>query len=227
MEKFTAKVIEKKNITPEIILLTLEVPIHFKFEPGQYLVFMINDGKETKPRPYSIFSYENENGKLRFIIKLISGGFASEVFRKMSVNDTFEVKGAMGHFTFVNEDNEEYWFIGCGCGLAPLYSMIKSNLDKFPEKKFVLLLSMKTKQDLLFYEELKAMEEKYTNFTFLPTLTREEWEGKSGRVQKYLPEDCSKKMFYICGVKELIFGTKDLLLEKGVAPERIKFERYS
>ncbi len=223
-EKFTGEVISKEFLTDDTIRLTVASPESFSYRPGQFVIFQIKKGKEAKNRAYSIL--EGEKKKLHFAIRLLEGGFASEEFRQCRKGSRFELKGPFGQFAF-DEKGEAHWFIASGVGMAPLYCMIKKFLPQHPGKKFVLLFGAKTRQDLLFYDELKEMEEKYPGFSYLPTLSREEWAGRTGRVQKHLPNDLQNKTFYLCGLKEMVKETKDLLIEKGVPPERIHFERYS
>ncbi|HLC88814.1 MAG TPA: FAD-dependent oxidoreductase [Candidatus Nanoarchaeia archaeon] len=227
VQSLQIKLIKKEKLTPDTFKYTFSSSSDLDYQPGQFLTFMIEQGGEKKPRSYSIFDYDPAQKELIFLIKIVAGGFASSVFEKMEIGQEFTAKGPLGHFTFVPDLSTEHWFIGCGCGLSPLYNMITNFIQKFPDKKFVLLFSVKKKADLILHQELQELEKKQANFIYLPTLTREEWAGKTGRVQKYLPSDLSMKTFYICGIKELVIGVKDLLLEKGVAPERVKFERYS
>ncbi|HIG93126.1 TPA: hypothetical protein HA234_02925 [Candidatus Woesearchaeota archaeon] len=86
---------------------------------------------------------------------------------------------------------------------------------------------MRSKKDLFFYDEFRQLQQKYPQLVYLPTLSREQWEGKSGRVQTHLPTDLTGKTFYICGIKEVVLETKEYLLSRGVAPENIKGERYN
>ncbi|MEW5896171.1 MAG: FAD-dependent oxidoreductase [Nanoarchaeota archaeon] len=173
-------------------------------------------------------SEDKFDNKLGFIIKIIEGGFAGGKFKELKLGDKLEVKGPFGHFVFDEQSkNEEHWFIGCGCGLAPLYNMITANVAKFPRRKFVLLVSVKTKKDLIFHDLLLEMEKKHANFKYIPSLTREEWAGKTGRVQRHLPESAQGKTFYICGMAGMVSAVKEHLLNSGVKPEDIKFERYS
>ena len=227
LQKFTATVIKKDNLTSEIMILTVKVPDDFSFRAGQYVIFKLDDGQEVKPKAYSILSPEKECGSLRFLIKLVPDGFASKIFRKIKKNELLKAEGPFGRFTFSNDDLPEHWFIGCGSGLTPLYSLIKANLSAFPEKKIVLLFGEKTRKDLYFYDEFKEMEQKYPNFSYLPTLTREKWSGRTGRVQGHLPASFDDKTFYICGQKDLVLDLQKILREKGVVPESIRYERYS
>ena len=225
---FTGTVTKKENLTSEVILLSLKISEDFTFKAGQFVTIRINNGEESKLKSYSILSPPYQKGQLDLCIKIISGGFASEIFEKTAMGNEFELKGPFGHFIFDEESsNTEHVFLGAGTGLVPLYSMIKEHLPKHPNKKFTLIFGTKTQKDLLFHEELQQLENESSNFTYLPTLTREYWDGKSGRVQEHLGDNLKNKTFYICGLKELVLDTKGILVSKGVDLKNIKYERYS
>ena len=80
---------------------------------------------------------------------------------------------------------------------------------------------------MFLHQELLRLEQNTANFTYKPTLTREEWDGLMGRVTKHLPESTKNKTFYICGLKELVLDSKAALENLGVAKENLKFERYT
>jgi len=225
IQTFKTKLIKNEQLTHDVVKLTFDAPEDFSYKAGQFLTFMIENNDERKPRSYSIF--DTNKNEIGFIIKIVDGGFAGEIFKKIQLGDEIEMKGPLGHFVFDEETDDESWFIGCGCGLAPLLCIIKEYLPKYPQKKFVLLFSVKTSKDLILHQEVRDLETKYNHFTYIPTLTREEWEGKSGRVQKHFPDDLKNKTFYICGIKELVVETKEVLLSNNVNPIKIKFERYS
>ena len=228
IKEFKVKVIEKKQLTRDVILLSVTSPEDFTFKAGQYCFFMIEDGERNIPKAYSILSSPSDKDKLDFCIKIVDGGTASETFIKTKVGDIFTLKGPLGHFVFDGmSKNKECWFIGVGTGITPFFPMINENLVKYPYHKFVLLCSFKYKENVLFFKELNRLTKENKNFTYIPSLTREEWEGKTGRVQTHLPEDYQNKTFYICGLKELVEDMKDILLKKGVKKEDIKFEMYS
>ena len=223
---FKAKIIKVNRLTTDALLFTLTVPENFSYEAGQYVVLMIKNKGVTKPRLYSILSAGK--GKIQLCSKLISGGFASEIFAKTEEGDSFEVKGPFGYLIYDKKiKNKEIWFLCGGTGVVPFYSIIKENLPKHPEQKFVLIFSARIKQDLFLNQEFKELEKEYSNFEYQPTLTREEWKGKTGRISKHLPDDLKNKTFYICGTKELVLDVKKYLLNNGVDTKDIKIERCS
>ncbi|HIJ10779.1 TPA: hypothetical protein HA278_01855 [Candidatus Woesearchaeota archaeon] len=224
-QTFQATVIKKENVTHDVIVLSCSVPTDFSFKAGQFITLMITKDGETKPRSYSILNAPSETGTLSLCIKIVPDGWASDIFNMTKKDDTFLVKGPFGHFVF-DESGNDHWFICGGTGVVPFYSMLQEYLIK-RDDQFTLVFSVKTKRDLFFHNEFEALASTYENFTYIPTLTREEWDGATGRVQEHLPEDLSGKTFYVCGLKELVLETKELLISKGVSKDMIKVERYS
>ncbi len=233
----TAILKEKKMLTADVMLLSFGVFSSFPFQAGQYVMVKVTSGSAFRLKPYSILSPPSEKGKIDLCAKLIPGGFASEAFRELSPGRELEFRGPLGHFTFEappedasakgNPSANDNWFICNGTGVTPFYSMLQEHVPQFPEKKFTLIFGVRSQSDLFLHEELKALQDKHSNFTFIPTLSRENWEGSMGRVQQHLPGDLQNKTFYICGLKEMVLETQELLEKKGVPKERIKVERYT
>jgi ferredoxin-NADP reductase len=226
IKTFTGKVIDKQEKNKEITILSLKCPENFSFKAGQFVSIRLGNDGEQKVRSYSILSPPSKKGKLDLCVGLINGGFASNIFSKTKVGDEFKITGPLGHFTFNNDENEEYWFLGAGTGVVPLFSMLQDNVKKFQNKKFKLIFSVKKKKDLFLVDELTQLQIENSNFEFIPTLTKEEWAGSQGRIQKHI-KGIENKTFYICGWKDMVLDIKDFLIKKGVEFKNIKFERFS
>lgn len=224
---FTGTVSEKKYLTEDILFLSLQVPLTFSFQAGQFVSLLIENGGKTKLKSYSILNPPTERGKIDFCVKLVQDGFASTILKNAKKGDSFTMKGPFGHFLFSNDKNKEHWFIGAGAGITPLYSIIMENVPLHPTRKFVLLFGEKTVKDLLFEQEFCKLERKYKNFEYFPTLSRQQWKGRMGRVQKHIGNNLKDKTFYICGLQELVLETKEYLLNHGADPLAIHFERYT
>ncbi|MBS3169338.1 hypothetical protein J4210_02535 [Candidatus Woesearchaeota archaeon] len=227
IQTFSGTVVEQKMLTADVLFLSLAIPETFSFNAGQFVTIKITQSGVTRLKSYSIFNPPTPRGKLDFCIKIIDGGFASEEFKRTKRGDSFELKGPFGHFLFDEKNtSSEYWFLGAGTGVAPLYSMLAEYVPKLPQQKFVLLFGVREQKNLFYDDILKMLAKKNPNFTYVPILSCAQWSGKQGHVQDHLPEDVSGKMFYVCGLKELVLETKELLVQKGVALDRIKSERY-
>ena len=226
MQEFTSTVTEIKYLNDEVFIISLSCPDDFTFEAGQFVIIKFTEDGKPKPRSYSIFNPPSQKGMLQSCIKLVEGGFASEIFKKTKEGDTFTIKGALGGMRF-NPVTKKHMFLCTGSGITPFYSIVMEYLEKNPDHEFTLVFGTRTQKDLFLYDELTKLDKEHSNFTYIPTLTREEWDGAQGRVHAHIPEDISDTTFYICGLKDMVLGTKEILEEKGVASENIKFERYT
>ena len=226
IHSFTGNVVDKRQLTNDVIVLSFDIPDDFSFKAGQFVTLFIEKDGERKPRSYSILNPPSKNG-LDLCIKIVKDGFASEIFDNCKIGDSFEIKGPLGHFVFDEEDtNPEVYFLCAGTGVTPFYSMVKEYLSK-TDRSFTLLFGVRIRENLFLADEFESLAKEFDNFTFQPVLSREEWDGRKGHVQDHLPEDCKNKTFYICGLKELVLETKEILSSRGVNPSNIKSERYS
>ncbi len=226
LPEFTATLEQKKYLTNDVMYLSFTTP-ESSFKAGQYVMLKIVRQGEIKWKPYSILNPPSEKGKIDLCAKIIPGGFASEYFKEANLGDTLIVRGPIGLFVLEENDPNEVWLVCAGTGVVPFYSMIKEYLPRFPQKKFVLLFGVRQQRGLFFHDELKQLQQKYRNFTYIPTLSQDSWGGPTGRVQLHLPPNLLGKTFYLCGLKEMVLETKELLMQKGVALKNIKAERYT
>ena len=222
----TAILKEKQMLTNDVMFLSFQVPDSFSFEAGQYASMRIMKGADFRMKSYSILNPPSEKGKIDLCVKIIPGGFASEAFREMKIGERLSFRGPLGHLTF-DEQSTEHWFICNGTGMTPFYSMVMEYVPKHPHQQCVMLFGVRSQKDLFLHEELHELEQKNPHFKYIPTLSRDAWEGSMGRVQTQLPLDLSGKTFYICGLKEMVLETKELLMQKGVPKDRIRVERYT
>lgn len=217
---------EKRMLTDDVMILSFQVPDSFSFEAGQYVSLKIMKGTDFRMKSYSILNPPSEKGKVDLCVKIIPNGFASKAFKEIKMGDELSFRGPLGHLTF-DEQSTEHWFICNGTGMTPFYSMVMEYVPRHPHQQCVMLFGVRSQKDLFLHNELNDLEQKNSNFRYIPTLSRDAWEGSIGRVQTQLPSDLSGKTFYICGLKEMVLETQALLLSKGVAREKIRVERYT
>ncbi len=226
VSEFTGTLKEKRMLTDDVLFLSFQVPDSFSFEAGQYVSMKIIREAEFRMKSYSILNPPSEKGKLNLCIKLIPNGFASEAFKNLKLGETLSFRGPLGFLTF-DVNGGEHWFIANGTGITPFYSMILEYIRKYPQHTFNLIFGVRSQKDLFLHQEFLDAAKEHPNFTYIPTLSRDAWEGSMGRVQTQLPLDLQGKTFYICGLKEMVLETKELLLQKGVPKGRIRVERYT
>ena len=217
IKRFKTKILKKVNNTHDVFTLEFEKPEDFTFRAGQYINIYVPEIK--KMRSYSILSNPSSN-KLELCIKTVKEGEGTPHISKRKEGDEVEIIGPLGMFLF-DESFEEYEFVCTGTGIVPFMSMITQNIEL--NKKMRLVAGFRHKKDILFEKELNELKKKHKNFEYIITLTKDDHEF-TGRVQKYI-ELTDKKLYYICGLKELVLETKELLEKQNI--KNIKIERYS
>ena len=230
----TGKVIRIENETPNTRRYWIQIPELEKFDfiPGQFITLdlPIHEKPNKRIRSYSIASWPNGTNVVELVIVLLEGGLGTTyLFNQVDVGSEITLRGPQGVFTLDEEDLQKEIFMICtGTGIAPFRSMATYiKLHNIPHNKIYLIFGTRTKTDLLYYEEMKNLG--LENFHFIPTLSREQWEGRSGYVHAIYEELCVSKqpaLFLLCGWKVMIDEAKRRILAMGYDKKSIHQELY-
>ena len=223
VEIIKSKVLKITELAEDVCNFKLSRPEGFEFKAGQFVMVMVGD----KGRAYSVASSPDEKEYFDLCVKKVEGGLATTFLFNLKEGDLVTCKGPFGHFV-PKEDEEELVLVGVGTGIAPLRGIAHYLLDKGFDKKIMIVQGARTKDLLLYDDELKALEKKYSNFSYERVLSRCDEEGcKRGYVQEVVKENISEKTsYFLCGLPVMVTQTKELLLEKGVDKTKIKTEAY-
>lgn len=237
------KINEVKKETSDCVSISFNIPENlrsfFSFHPGQNITLRIPLNGEDIRRSYSICTapYENE---LRVAVKKAEQGlfsvFANE---KLKAGDEVDVLPPTGKFyTPLNASHKKkYLAFAAGSGITPVISIIKTTLKTEPHSSFTLVYGNRSRNAIIFLEELEALKNKYLErFTIFNVLSREKTDApiNYGRIDRNKLLELEKNIsyqitdeFFICGPEEMIFTTRDFLLEKGVDKKKIHFELFN
>ncbi len=236
-----AKVIKIENETATTRRYWMQVPELEKFDfiPGQFVTLdlPIHEKKNKRWRSYSISSWPDGSNVFELIIVLLEDGAGtSYLFNEVKVGDEISFRGPVGVFTLPEVMDTDYYLICTGTGIAPFRSMLHQiALHKIVHKNVYLIFGTRTKENLLYYQELKNLAEKNPGIHYIPVLSREEWDGAKGYVhQVYLDLINSKKtgdelppaQFFLCGWKNMIDEAKKTITELGYDRKSIHQELY-
>jgi ring-1,2-phenylacetyl-CoA epoxidase subunit PaaE len=230
--------------TEDCVSITFEVPEYlktvFKFRQGQNLTLrhQIN-GEETR-RNYSICTSPYDD-ILRIAVKKVEGGafstYANEVLKD---GDVLDVMPPMGNFYTELDPSQkkQYLAFAAGSGITPLVSIIKTTLLTEPFSQFTLVYGNRTKNSIIFKEELEGLKDKFIDrFRTYHILSRERSDApiNSGRIDVDKLELLTSKLinleatdeFFLCGPEEMIFCIKGYLKGKGVEDKKVHFELFT
>jgi len=230
----TGRIIRIENETDNTRRFWIEIPEleSFDFTPGQFVTLdlPIHEKPNKRVRSYSIASWPDGTNVFELVIVLLEGGLGTTyLFNKVDVGSELTLRGAQGVFTLKEENlQKDLFFICTGTGIAPFRSMVHHiKRHNIPHKNIYLLMGTRTQKDLLYHEEMKSFE--LEDFHYIPTLSREQWDGRKGYVHAIYEELCNAKQpagFFLCGWKNMIDEAKQRILALGYDRKSIHQELY-
>jgi len=182
------RIIRIENETANTRRFWVEVPELevFDFTPGQFITMDLPiDAKPNKRlRSYSIASWPNGTNTFELIIVLDKQGAGTHfIFDNLAIGSEIKFRGPQGVFKLKEPLAKDIFLVCTGTGIAPFRSMVHQVLDKkIPHQQITLIFGCRTKADLLYHDEMVALQEKMLGFNYIPVWSREEWEGRHGYV---------------------------------------------
>jgi len=212
----------------------------FDFKPGQFVTLdlPIHEKVNKRWRSYSIASWPDGTNVFELVIVLLEQGAGTTyLFNEIYEGSELTFRGPQGVFTLPDLIETDLYFISTGTGIAPFRSMAHHILrNKIPHKDIYLIFGTRTQKELLYFDELKRLEQEVENFHYIPTLSREKWEGCCGYVHAIYENLVHEKMvgtdalpsahFYLCGWKNMIDEAKKRIQELGYDRKAIHQELY-
>jgi CDP-4-dehydro-6-deoxyglucose reductase len=220
------------EIAPDVRHFVFEVPEleKFNFVPGQFVALTEQVNGKKIIRAYSISSAPQDNNRFELCLNEVPDGHLSPYLFKMKAGDEISFTGPTGGFVLRNPPSDTI-LIATGTGIVPFRSILLRALSEHPEIQFTLLFGTRYENTILYNGEFEEMARAYSNFHYVPTLSRagEEWKGCRGYVQHHLKNIVGDRRdidVFICGLKEMVDEVRAWLKEVGFEKKRIIYEKY-
>jgi ferredoxin--NADP+ reductase len=201
-----------------------------------------NNGRDHKLRLYSVSSpTSGENGKRHLVSTTVKRtieeyeeklylGVASNYLADLKPGDKVKMTGPSGRRFLLPENAQDfnYLFFATGTGIAPFRGMIMELFENGSyENDCALVFGCPYRTDLLYSDFFSGEAEKYSNFHYLPSISREDRrpDGSKHYVQSKIADEPElllpilKKentLIYICGLKGMESGIYMELLKQGL-----------
>ncbi|RYY39968.1 MAG: phenylacetate-CoA oxygenase/reductase subunit PaaK [Chitinophagaceae bacterium] len=230
--------------TDDCVSVTFDVPAElqetFRFRAGQNLTFKKTVNGEELRRNYSLCSSPLE-GSLRVAVKKVEGGaFSTWANEELKPGDVLETLPPTGKFCIgLNAAHRKHYvFFAAGSGITPVLSLLKTILASEPQSRCTLVYGNRSKNSIIFKEELEALKDKHIErFRLYHVLSREKTDVvlNYGRIDR---DKCALLFdkvidlagcddFFVCGPEEMIFSVRDYLQQQGVEQKKIHFELFT
>ncbi len=207
------------------------------FRAGQYLSLKVNVDETYITRPYSISSapYEALEGYYDITIRKEEHGFLTNyIWDNWKVGTKIKSSGPEGFFYLEPlRDKKNIVGLAGGSGITPFRSMIKEIIHEGDDYKLTLLYGSSDEKDIIFYDELMALEkEHHEKFKLVVVLSCEEvsLEGcetgflTSEIIQKYT--NINESTFFICGPQVMYNFVEKELNKCDLLPKQIRREAF-
>lgn len=236
LQKYMTTIVEVTSLNDYVKLFRLQFQkgTAFHFTAGQFVIITVID-IEGKPqrRSYSIASSPQHTEYIELCIKILPDGRVSGVLDKFAIGTHLEIDGPYGKFTVDKEEKKELIFVGAGVGIAPLRSMIHDLFEIGYNVPIWLFFGFRFDTDYIFRNEFTALEEKYSNFHFIPVVSRPSEKTDPdldiGHVDAILPmyvKDNHHKAVFICGSLPMVKDVVKSVEALGMTKEQIKTDAW-
>lgn len=219
----TVAAIRAETARVKTFRLALERPTPYL--AGQHFVVRLRapDGY-TAQRSYSAASAPGDGGRVDLTIERLPDGEVSTFLHDEVVpGDRLEVRGPIGgHFTW--DGGSRALLVGGGVGLVPLMAMLRLGRATGRAARVRLVASVRTPDDLPYADELPGPEVRVVYTRRAPAASgRPAGRLGAGDLAGLLHGDPA---VYVCGSTGFADHATDLLTRLGVAPTRIRVERF-
>jgi CDP-4-dehydro-6-deoxyglucose reductase len=190
---------------PDVAVIGLRLPMNenFRFLAGQYIDFLLKDGKRrsfslaTRPDPAGVTALEIH-------VRHTPGGvFTDHVFSNLKVRDLLRFEGPLGSFYLREDSSKPVIMVASGTGFAPIKAIAQYALEKKTARPITLYWGARLKRDLYQLDVAQA----WPHVKFVPVLSDEKWEWRMGFVHRAVMEDfpdMSGHQVYACGAPVMV-----------------------
>ncbi|GAA2024925.1 hybrid-cluster NAD(P)-dependent oxidoreductase [Pseudokineococcus marinus] len=208
----------------------------FHFEPGQFVTLRLTVDGVERMRSYTVSSPPTRPYLLTITVKRQPGGVVSEwLHAHVREGSELVVHAPLGGFTTVRHPADKYLFLAAGSGITPMMSMARTLVDLGSTADVVLLNSVRTPADVIFRDELRAMDAIGTHLrveTLASTVPEgERWRGHRGRLDAQrladLVPDLREREVFVCGPEPYMRMVREALLAVGHDPARRHEETFT
>ena len=232
-ERFETRVVRSRLLTPTAHGIELEKPEHFTFQPTQFTFLQLETSTGVDVRPMSLAT-SSTRPHLEYGVRLSDSAF-KRAFAALQPGDTVVVQGPLGHY--ILDPSRPAVLMAGGIGITPLKGMAEYAADRELPIPVRLVYSNRTEEEIVYREELEALERGNPNFHAFHTLTRpgsDSWKGRTGRIGGHggagmlaeAAEGLDRPVYYLCGAPGFVEACYRSLVSSGVPEPDIRIEVF-
>lgn len=223
-----ARVQSLRKLSHDVMEMTLKLPAteRLQFRAGQYIEFLLKDGKR---RSFSLANSPSNDEYLELHLRLLEGGyFTSHVFNEMKEKALVRINGPLGTFFIADNTTRPLILIAGGTGFAPIKSMVEKLIEEGDKREMTIYWGVRAKQDLYSDHLPKKWAYQHENIHYVPVLSdaneEDDWEGREGFVHEAVATDFSDLSaydVYMAGPPPMINAAKERFTQQGLSADNL------
>ncbi len=231
-----ARVERKEQLSHDVMALYLKLPSteHLEFKAGQYIEFLLKDGKR---RAFSLANAPHVDNMLELHLRLIPDGqFTRYVFNEMQEKTILRIEAPFGSF-YLREDSEKpIIMVAGGTGFAPIKGIIEHMLHNNIDRQVTLYWGARALEDLYQPALPEAWAAEHPNIKFIPVLSdakpEDNWQGRTGFVHQAVLDDFAATGLadyevYCCGAPAMVEIAHASFMQHGLAEDAFLSDAFT
>jgi CDP-4-dehydro-6-deoxyglucose reductase len=225
VRKMPTRVSSINKVAPDVAVLSLQLPANeaLAYRAGQYIEFMLKDGKR---RAYSLANAPSFDGPLELHIRYMPGGaFTEHVFNTMKERDILRFEGPLGTFFLREESDKPIVLLASGTGFAPVKALVEHMIHLKSTRPVTLYWGGRRPQDLYMGALCDEWAARLPNFRYVPVISdalpEDNWQGRSGYVHAAVMQDVpdlAGYQVYACGAPVMVDAARRDYVEQAGLP---------
>jgi ferredoxin-NADP reductase len=232
-----ARVISIRRETPRVKTIEFAVANWPGHLPGQHAdVRLTAENGYRAERSYSIASPPEVPTLELTVDRLDDGEVSPFLTGELQTGDSIQLRGPIGGYFVWSAlaSTRPLMLLAGGSGVVPLMCILRHRQLSRSTVPAALLYSSRTREEVIYHDELTALASKDPRFRLRLTLTRDSppgWSGLVGRIDlatiQTLLEDLGPgAQSFVCGPDGFVEAASTLLLQAGQPPETVRTERF-
>lgn len=225
------KVAQVDHLSHDVVRILLKLPEEqrLQFMAGQYLDFLLEDGRR---RAFSIANAPHDDDFIELHIRHVEGGeFTDWVFNELKEKSVLRIEAPLGTFTLDESSERPMIFIAGGTGFAPIKGQIEHAFQADIKRPMKLYWGVRASRDLYLPELPVDWDRDHDNFSYIPVLSEADadWSGRAGWVHEAVMADnpdIADYDVYMAGPPVMIKAAREAFRAAGLADENMFYDSF-
>jgi len=212
-------------LTDTIVQLILAPKTFVEYQAGQYLQILF----DNEAYSYSIANAPLGSHKYELHIRhSLDNPYNQSLFAHIKKHGFVSLALPFGGCSLSDLDPDRpILFIAGGTGFAPVKAMIEQLLANAKVRPFELFWGARSQSDLYMHEKVVTWEAHVSHFNYYSSLSDTHKSRLASQVLSVHPKDLQDWQIVISGPFEMVYNTRDILVESGVSPDYIFSDAFS